>query len=230
MGETTEEEKKAACFRFHAELGAYMEGENRRFVTSHAAECPFCEVVLVDLLQLRTASGQLPLEEPSPAVWANLRALLREENIIREKTSEQGWSRLLEFLRHPAPVGALACLVILGSFLIVRPRTLERGAATGFVGSFGNTSVELDSTVAQESALMGTLQDLERNFWANEASLAPEMKATFEKSLNSLDVSIRECKASLRQEPDNTLAHDYLFAAYSRKAELLASALEFEGQ
>jgi BMFP domain-containing protein YqiC len=229
MGETRKE-KKAACFQFHVELGAYLEGENRPFVTSHAAECPFCNVVLADLAQLRSVAVQSPLEDPSPAVWANIRAVLREEGIIREEARGWGWFRGLEFLRHPAPVGALACLVILGSFLTIPPKTFERGGAAGLGSSLGNAPAEPDMNVVQENALTQTIQDLERNFRASEASLGPEMKAIFENSLNSLDLSIRECKDSLQQEPDNALAHDYLLTAYSRKAELLASALEFEGQ
>jgi hypothetical protein len=74
------------------------------------------------------------------------------------------------------------------------------------------------------------VSDLESNYRANEASLAPDLKATYEKSLVSLDGSIRECLDSLHQEPRNTLAHDYLLTAYTRKAEVLSSALEFEGR
>jgi hypothetical protein len=74
------------------------------------------------------------------------------------------------------------------------------------------------------------VSDLEGSFRQNEGSMAPDLKATYEKSLVSLDSSIQECLDSLRQEPGNTLAHDYLLTAYSRKAEVLSSALEFEGR
>jgi hypothetical protein len=46
--------------------------------------------------------------------------------------------------------------------------------------------------------------------------------------LNSLDASIRECNDSLQREPGNSLAHEYLLAAYSQKAEVLSSALEID--
>jgi hypothetical protein len=60
--------------------------------------------------------------------------------------------------------------------------------------------------------------------------MTPDLKATYEKSLVSLDGSIRECLDSLHHEPGNALAHDYLLTAYTRKAEVLSSALEFEGR
>jgi hypothetical protein len=82
----------------------------------------------------------------------------------------------------------------------------------------------------EDGALARVVSDLESNYRANEASMAPDLKATYEKSLVSLDGSIRECLDSLQHEPRNTLAHDYLLTAYTRKAEVLSSALEFEGR
>ena len=82
----------------------------------------------------------------------------------------------------------------------------------------------------EDSALAHVVSDLESNFRANEASMAPDLKATYEKSLVSLDGSIQECLDSLQHEPRNTLAHDYLLTAYTRKAEILSSALEFDGR
>jgi hypothetical protein len=82
----------------------------------------------------------------------------------------------------------------------------------------------------EERALAHVVSDLEVSFRANEASMAPDLKATYEKSLVSLDGSIEECLDSLRHEPRNTLAHDYLVTAYTRKAEVLSSALEFDGR
>jgi hypothetical protein len=79
-------------------------------------------------------------------------------------------------------------------------------------------------------SLAHVVSDLEVNFRANEASMTPELKATYDKSLVSLDTSIRECLDSLHDEPRNTLAQDYLLTAYTRKAEVLSSALEFEGR
>ena len=60
--------------------------------------------------------------------------------------------------------------------------------------------------------------------------MAPDLKATYDKSLVSLDHSIEECLDSLQNEPRNALAHEYLLTAYTRKAEVLSSALEFDGR
>jgi hypothetical protein len=84
--------------------------------------------------------------------------------------------------------------------------------------------------VTDDTGLAPVVSSLESSFRASEASMTPDLKATYEKSLVSLDGSIRECLDSLQQEPRNTLARDYLLTAYTRKAEVLSSALEFEGR
>lgn len=213
MGEYGREQAEG-CRRFNLELPAHLEGESRTFVTVHAQECVFCRVLLQDLETVRVAARQLPREEPSPRVWANLRAQLRQEGIIREKETAWGW--LANWRQHVqlAPVGTLACLVILGSFLTA-PGTSLRAPASAPQADVGPDPV---------------LADMESTFKANEKFLAPEVRDTYDKSLLSLDDSILECQNSLQQEPGNSLAHEYLLAAYSRKAEVLASALESTGR
>jgi hypothetical protein len=108
------------------------------------------------------------------------------------------------------------------------PRTYPGVDVGASLARPGRGSVQTMSFLADNPALEQLVRDLEATFKAREMSLAPDLKATYEKSLLSLDTSIRECSDSLRREPDNTLAHDYLLAAYSQKAQVLSSALEFD--
>jgi hypothetical protein len=223
-------EKAAACLRFESELEAFLEGESRPFITAHAQDCPFCHVLRSDLEQIRQAAQDLPQEEPSPVVWANLHARLEAEGAFRPHVS--GWRGMLawRFLPHPVPVGVLAGLVIMASVLTVPPRNPQHWDVLNTAGSSTAKVTASVTPVGEDGALEQLVGELESNFRANDASLAPDLKATYEKSLVSLDDSIRECRDSLRQEPGNTLAHDYLLTAYTRKAEILSSALEFEGR
>lgn len=211
--EETGLERTEGCRRFDLELSAHLEGEGRPFVSVHAKECVFCRVLVEDLDEVRLAAKQLPLEEPSLLVWANLRTQLRQEGVIREQETAWSWWGRWRAHHQLAPVGALACLVILGSILTA-PRTslLVQGPPQPDIGP------------------APVLEELEQTFKANEKFLAPEVRATYDKSLLSLDDSILECRNSLQQEPGNSLAHEYLLAAYSRKAEVLASALESAGR
>ena len=223
----TRHERTAACYRFELELAAYLEGENRPLAPAHTRECVFCRVVLEDLEAVRAAARELPREEPSPAVWANIRAQLAAEGAFAQKGSAWDWIWQLDFLRRPIPVAAFACLVALGCLLTAPRNYPQQEAASGLASPTGGTAVRTMSFLGDNGGLEQVVRELEKTFKAREGSLAPDVKATYENSLISLDTSIRECNDSLQREPGNSLAHEYLLAAYSQKAEVLSSALEF---
>jgi hypothetical protein len=221
---------RSDCAQFEAGLQAYLEGGVNPFMVSHARECAPCGILLADLQAIQQAAQDLPQEEPSRAVWANVRARLEAEGAFDRPVS--GWRQLLawRFSPHTVPLGVLASLVILGSALTLPSGNVQRwGFPEGVAGSSAAASLA-PALSREDSALAQVVSDLESNFRANEASMTPDLKATYEKSLVSLDGSIRECLDSLQHEPRNTLAHDYLLTAYTRKAEVLSSALEFEGR
>jgi len=221
-----------ACSRFEVELEAYLEGEARPFVLSHAQDCAPCGALLADLQSLREAARDLPQEEPSRVVWANVRARLEAEGAFGVPV--RGWRQLLEWriFPHAIPLGALAALLFLGSVLSLPSRENQRWwvDADDATRSFPVSQVASAMPTGEDRDLAQVVSDLENNFRANEASMAPDLKATYEKSLVSLDGSIYECLDSLKHEPGNTLAHDYLLTAYTRKAEVLSSALELDGR
>jgi len=221
-------EKTPGCYQFALELEIYMEGEKGPFVPAHARECAFCMAILKDLETLRLATRAMPLDDPSPVVWSNIHAQLAAAGAFGERVSLWNWFGQLDFLRRPIPVAAFACLVLLGCLVTV-PRTyIQQNATTEFSALPAQAPVRSMAFIGDTGALERTVRELEETFKAREGSLTPDLKATYDKSLNSLDASIRECSDSLVREPDNSLAHEYLFAAYSQKAQVLSSALEID--
>jgi len=221
--------RTAECDRFGLELEAYMEGEARPFVLAHLRECVFCKVVLEDLLALRKAAADLPLEEPSPAVWANVRAQLSAQGAFAEKAGVWSWLWQLDLLRRPVPVAAFACMLALGCWMTApRNQPQQEGSASLAASGVQPAVVRSMAFGSAGTGLEQAVRELEEAFKAREGSLAPDVKATYENSLSSLDASIRECNDSLQREPGDSMAHEYLFAAYSQKAEVLSSALEFD--
>ena len=219
------------CAQFSTELEAYLEGEARPFVATHAQECQPCGAMLADLQSIREAARTLPLEEPSRVVWANVRARLEAEGAFGAPVA--GWRQILSWrlFPQPVPLGVLASLVVLGAMLSLPLRNPQPwGGPQEAAASSSTTEVAELAPPPEDISLAHVASDLEINFRANEASMTPDLKATYEKSLASLDGSIRECLDSLHREPGNTLVHDYLLTAYTRKAEVLSSALEFEGR
>jgi len=207
------------CRTFRSALLSYLEGEKIHAVEQHAEECDYCGVLLKDLeLQIAEAS-HLPLVDPPPGVWANLRVSLVAEGLIREQRDPwTAWLRHFEFL-HPAPVAAMAGLVFLGVLLLGGPHLGVR------------KPVQVESASGFDPALLETqaqVRLLESRYREQEAQMAPEVKADFARSLASLDSSIQEAEHSIGQGPEtSSVAREYLQGAYIRKAEVLASALEY---
>jgi hypothetical protein len=224
----TRHDWSAACYRFELELQSYLEGEEGPFVLAHTRECASCRVIVEDLEGLRSAALALPLEEPSPAVWSNIRAQLVAAGAFAERVSLWNWFRQLDFLRRPIPAAAFACMVILGCLLTAPQNYPEQDTTSAFPALPARPAIRSIAFIGDSDALEQVVRELEKTFRAREGSLAPDLKATYENSLISLDASIRECSDSLEREPDNSLAHEYLLAAYSQKAEVLSSALEFD--
>jgi hypothetical protein len=220
-----------ACLRFEDDLEAYLEGDARPHVMAHARDCSRCGILLADVEAIRAAARDLPQEEPSRVVWANVRATLEAEGAFGNPVS--GWRQLLAWrtLPHAIPLGVLAALVVIGSVLTLPSWNLQRWA--GMETATGSVALNQETPALRpgnDSALAHVVSELESNFRANEASMSPDLKATYEQSLVSLNGSIEECLDSLQHEPRNALAHEYLVTAYTRKAEILSSALEFDGR
>ena len=218
-----EGKETAACRSFDLELAAYLEGEERPELVAHTRECFFCYSMLADLEGMRSAGSQLALEEPPTRMWTNIRASLVAEGIIRQP--EVFWRRWLERwpawagFHNPIAVAALGCLMVVGIGLLRVPSSPKSASPPAH-------SVDL-SDVASAAAAVGPM---ETSYHAQAASFEPSVKETYQKGLDSLDREIRECLNSVQQEPDNSLAREYLLAAYQQKAYVLQSALNVEGR
>ncbi len=217
----------AACRVFDAELRPYLEGEDRPEVVAHARECPFCHSVLADLEQIRSLVGELAVEDPPARVWANIRASLVEDGIIRESASF--WQRLFpgwKLMPEAVPAAAMICLVILGAALLNTPTTVDRTETVTQRSSDENSKVVTSAQPVEYSSVTSTLGEMEKTYQARATSFEPSVKATYQKGLESLDSEIRECLNSVQEEPE---AREYLLTAYAEKAQVLQSALEFDG-
>ena len=221
--------KMAGCYQFDIELPDYLEGEAKPHVNDHAHQCARCGTILADFQQIIALGERLPAPEPPAAVWANVRATLEAEGIIHKPVGFLNrWIGQFRLAPNPVPMGALGCLAILAALLMGAPALTEhREIADGPVAlsAVNNASLQAGSG---DSDLFRTIGELEESYNSRARSLDPSVKDTYEKSLGSLNSSIRECRESLSREPANALAREFLLTAYTQKAEVLASALEFD--
>ncbi len=187
----------------------------------HLKTCAACRAVLADLGALVREAGRLE-RPPVPAeAWPAIRARLREAGAPagRDKRALFGRPRLAPALAALALTAVVAGGVFLGLRLGRRPVVL--------------------SPEMRERATLARLDEAERDYELairslDEAlagrgdKLSPEVDEMFARNLEVVDVTIRACRAAVRNEPDNVLARDYLLAAYKEKVVLLDDLLDMD--
>jgi len=221
----------APCRQFEQQLAAYLEEEDRPEVAAHARHCSSCQAIVAELEAIRRTSRQLPLLEPLPTVWANIRAALEAEGILREPVGVwRRWLSEVSLALRPAPGAALASLMIVGWALLGLPGSWQQREVTGWPASSQSELPGIGMIPLGEAAEMArTIREVESIYRTREMLLEPTLKATYRQSLEALNRSITECLFALQQQPTNTLAREYLRRALREKAEVLAAALNFGG-
>jgi hypothetical protein len=207
----------AACQRFDLLLPDYLEGQDHPEVTIHAANCVYCAALLEDLLLVRAEAGEMGDEEPPARLWANVRARLVEEGLIRLQRGRPVWA---DWFLRPATAAGLAVL-LLGGFILLRSLGDLRWQHAPSV----STASRLDPQRV-DPQVEASVAEMERAFEDRSSNLDPAMRAAYEEGLKALNQEIQECRSSLSRQPDDGLVREYLASAYHEKAVVLASALE----
>jgi hypothetical protein len=155
---------------------------------------------------------------------------LESEGLIREKSAKSGW---LTGWFGTAPRWAVATASV--SLLLV----------AAFLAGYHHAEANLGTTLpVQFSALPArpklvsadlgkTLDgDLKRVFDSLPEG-NPALASSLRTNLGIVDDLIADCEKSVREQPDDAMARDYLYGAYEQKAVLLATATDrsaLEGQ
>lgn len=217
----------SACQLFEQQLAAYLEGSEQTTVLSHARECAVCGDMFKDLQLIRAAARELPLEEPPSRVWKNLRTTLVREGLVRRpKPAWLAWLRAPNMPSRYVSATAAATVLVLGALVIVGPKFSRKHATLSTLTPMRLSADTADFT-AEQMALAQTVQSMEQTFKQRETDLPPVIKSTYDKGLATLDSSIEQSLDSVRRNPRNDLARQFLMDAYAQKANILTSALEY---
>jgi hypothetical protein len=203
------------CTEFHSFLEAWMEGERSPETEAHCQSCASCRDLLADLDGIRVAGQSMVDVDPPPRVWAAIRAQLEQEDLI----GPRGWRSWLPSFSmvwpRPAVAGATLAVLVAGAFLL---------------GAEVRNYNKMQSWTQGTEAVTQPIQANLGNFELHEVSALhgpnPVVNASFKKNLQIVDSYIATCEKSVREEPDNELARDYLYDAYQQKADLLSELSE----
>ena len=205
------------CTEFELIYESTGPGDLAPAAAQHARECAACRGLAADLELIRATARELAIEpQEAPArVWANVSAQLRAEGVIREQAPVSAWEGIFTWLRQPAVIGAYAAVALLAVGLVWQP------SDSTSADERTQAAVSLVSLRSQSQ-----LDVMEKAFATSIADSNSEVDAALRKNLSVVDNFIAMCEKTVRQEPHNEAARQYLFGAYQQKAELLNTAME----
>jgi len=218
------------CSQFADQLDEWIGGERSAAARVHARECPRCRSMAHDFAAIGRAAREWSLEDaqPSPRLWNALRAQLQEEGLIRDAarnvppaaerprtqvpaTKPAGWfAGWFVGAMRPALAGGYLAILIALSTLFVGPN-----------GRQIDDSQWLARTQRSIKPLNAELDSAEHAMLADLATANPVVSASLHENLAIVDRDIALCEKSVREQPENELARDYLYEAYEQKADLL---------
>ena len=202
------------CNEFFKYSEQWMEGGRAPAATAHVNECPRCRGFIAEMEAIAQSAGELADEtaEPPERVWVALRAQLETEGLFRQERGFGAWlTDVFAVLPRPALAGAYIAILL----------------AALMVGSLSMTPLQEEIGLQQSPDLM--LQPQFAQAQAEQREMVklhdhdPAVIATYRDNLEIVDKFIEACEKTVRQEPRNTMAREYLYAAYQQKADLLAT-------
>jgi len=216
------------CEQFEQILEQQDDGALPKPALAHLEACAACRALSADFGAIHDMALELGAEviAPPERVWVSLRNQLETEGLIRDPQAaprsatqaSQGWWAVFQ---RPAVAGAFLGLV------------LAAASTVGYWSNFAQSSAHYaqlapqqdtssvpsaDSVFKEEVLTVGSdsIPGLQRQDTAVTDSIR--------RNLQIVDNFIAICEKSVREQPDNQMAREYLYGAYQQKAELLAAA------
>ena len=213
------------CEQFEQILEQHDDGPLPQPALSHVDECESCRSLFADFGEIRGAAMELGVEGIAPPnhIWVSLLNQLEAEGIIHDghgaaQSVRQGWWSAFQ---RPALAGAFLALILVAATAMTFKQDSSQFAAPPQIAAVEQNSPAIPSadTVFKEEVLT-VGNDSVPGLPTEDAAVT----ASIRRNLGIVDNFIAMCEKSVREQPDNEMAREYLYGAYEQKAELLATA------
>lgn len=215
------------CSDFANQIDAWLSSVRSDEARAHFNECTSCRELVDDLGIIRDTARSWGSDVAVPAahVWTSLRTQLEHEGLIRVNDRD---------VRMPAPgYKQQNVLRWFGGILSAVPRPVMAAAYLAAIVAFSTTMIGPTSRQLNDSRWFERTQNntrqLSAQLDADEAAAVSSVTdspvsvgASLNNGLTIVDNYIALCEKSVREEPGNEMARDYLYTAYQQKADLLA--------
>lgn len=216
------------CAQFEQILAEQLDGPLPADAAAHMKGCADCRVLWSDMEAIRTAAGEWGSQEVEPPeyLWGALRRQLESEGLIRDSMLENSRRSWFAAWFGAAPrwavAGASISLLLIAAMLASYQKNEPNRAA--LLPMRLNISVAQPKLVAADlgKALDGDLKDVFDSLPEGNTVLTSSLR----ENLGIVDNLIAVCEKSVREQPDDPMARDYLYGAYEQKAVLLATAMD----
>jgi len=200
------------------DLDGLLTPEKKAALDSHLESCPDCRDLKCDFAAIVEKAKDLPVLEPSPAVWANIAARVRQAE--REMPAPVGERKFWAAILRPAGLryalaAALGLIIIGGAVAGWKWRT---GIARSGDDSVDFTLAKLKEAQVYYEKAVASLSEAVRS---QKERMDPRLAEAFQQNLESIDATIRACQQIVRGDPDNLTARNYLLTAYREKVNFL---------
>ena len=215
------------CAQFEQMLEEQPDGPLPAVASAHMHGCEDCRALWSELEAIRTAGMEWGSEEVEPPeyLWASLRQRLESEGLIREKTERQAWL-FGWFAPRWSLAGAFGSLLLLGAIL-AGYQIQDRGGVAQLPVRMGVLDVQPKLVTSE---LVNTLNGDVKRVFDSLPQGNSVLASSLRENLGIVDNLIADCEKSVREQPDDPIARDYLYGAYEQKAVLLATATDRSAQ
>jgi hypothetical protein len=211
--------KAMNCSAFLDQLDRWMEGERSPATEAHVSTCAQCRNLIADLDTIHDTAPSLAATDPEPParVWIALRAQLEEEGLIHEprRGLARWFNGIFGVVPRPALAGAYLVALVAVGFALSGPGRMQ-----------SDNNAWMSGTQSSTQPLSASLDTAEQNTISSMPDRNPVVTASLRKNLAIIDNDIALCEKSVREEPGNEFARDYLYEAYQQKADLISQVTE----
>jgi hypothetical protein len=217
------------CEQFQEVLEQQDAGELPKPALAHLQDCDACRSLSADFEAIRAMALEVDADVAAPPerVWISLRNQLEAEGLIRElqqatprdaTSAAPGWWAVFQ---RPAVAGAFLGIMIAAA------------GTVGYLSNFTQTSVQTQLAPVQEASSVPSADSVfkEEVLTVGSDSIPGLQRQdtavtnSIRRNLQVVDNIIAMCEKSVREQPDNQMAREYLYGAYQQKAELLSTAM-----
>jgi hypothetical protein len=213
------------CAEFQSVLPYIIDSGGSLQEQEHLRDCPICTDLVADLKYIADQAKLLvPMIEPKPKVWEDIRSSLEREGLVKGNARGRLLGQIPRTRWGPAWMLPIAAVVLLSvGVLVYRNSAGGERITAGAQPVAAPVSTET-AGVSDSGSSMGDSQDQQLLSQVNQQ--VPSLRQTYEHELQSVNSYISDARSSVQRDPDDEEARQALMEAYGQKAMVYDMAMQ----